>query len=53
MVWFDGSTDVLLGSALTPTLLGQAYLVVHVVSVALLAELQWLGVRRLPGLAAA
>lgn len=51
--WALGGLVLLLGSALSPTLLGQAYLVVHVVSVALLAELQWMGVRRLPGLAAA
>ena len=44
---------LLLGSAVQPTLLGQCYLLVHVVSVALLAELQWMGVRRLSGLATA
>ena len=51
--WALGSVALLLGSALTPTLLGQAYLAVHVASVALLAELQWFGVRRLRTWAAA
>ena len=37
----------------TLTGLGQAYLAVHVVSVALLADLQWWGARRLPTLAVA
>lgn len=50
--WALGSLALLLGSTLTPTLLGQAYLLVHVVSVAVLAELQWMGVRRLPTWAA-
>ena len=51
--WALASLGLLLGSALTPTLLGQAYLLVHGVSPALLAELQWMGVRRLPTWAAA
>lgn len=51
--WALASLALLLGGALTPTLLGQAYLVVHVVSVALLADLQWMGARRMPVLAAA
>lgn len=51
--WALASLVILLGSAMTPTLLGQAYLLVHVVSVALLAELQWMGVRRGRGWAAA
>lgn len=51
--WALASLALLLGNTLAPTLLGQAYLLVHVVAVALLAELQWMGVRRLPGLAAA
>jgi hypothetical protein len=51
--WALASLALLVGSAFTPTLLGQAYLVVHVVSVVLLAELQWMGVRRLTGFAAA
>lgn len=44
--WALASLGLLLGSVGTPTPLGQAYLLVHVVSVALLAELQWMGVRR-------
>jgi hypothetical protein len=51
--WALASLALLLGSPLAPTLLGQAYLLVHVVSVALLAELQWFGVRRLSSWAAA
>jgi len=51
--WALASLVLLLGNAVAPTLLGQAYLVVHVVSVALIAELQWMGVRRLPAWAAA
>ncbi len=53
IAWALASLGLLLGGALAPTLFGQAYLLVHVVSVAILAELQWMGVRRLPGLAAA
>ena len=53
LAWALASLVLLLGSTLTPTLLGQAYLLVHVVSVAMLAELQWFGVRRLPTWAAA
>ena len=45
--WALGSLGLLLGSSLSPTGLGQAYLWVHVVSVSLLAELQWMGVRAL------
>ena len=51
--WALGSLALLLGSAVTPTIWGQAYLVVHVVSVGLLAEVQWFGMRRLPAMAAA
>ena len=51
--WALASLALLLGNAVAPTFLGQAYLVVHVVSVALIAELQWMGVRRLPTWAAA
>lgn len=46
--WALASLGLLLGSSLSPTVLGQAYLLVHVVSVALLAELQWMGARHLP-----
>ncbi|MFY3383088.1 hypothetical protein [Paracidovorax sp. MALMAid1276] len=51
--WALASLVLLVAGPVAPTLLGQAYLLVHVVSVALLAELQWMGARRLPGLAAA
>ena len=51
--WALASLLLWTGFAVLPTFWGQAYLLVHVVSVALLAELQWFGVRRLPALAAA
>lgn len=51
--WALGSLVLVLGSSLSPTGLGQAYLWVHGVAVAALAELQWMGARRLPRLAAA
>lgn len=51
--WALASLALLLGGTLAPTLLGQAYLGVHVVSVAVLAELQWMGLRRLPAWVAA
>lgn len=51
--WALASLALLIGSVLTPTWLGQAYLLVHAVSVAALAELQWAGARRLPALVAA
>lgn len=41
--WALASLALLLGNAVAPTFLGQAYLVVHVVSVAVIAELQWMG----------
>ena len=37
--WALASLALLLGNAVAPTFLGQAYLVVHVVSVAVIAEL--------------
>lgn len=51
--WALASLVLVLGSALDPTGLGKGYLAMHVVSVALLAELQWMGARRLPVLSAA
>ena len=51
--WAFASLALLLSSAVAPTVWGQAYLVVHVVSVGLLAELQWFGMRRLPSMAVA
>ena len=51
--WALASLALWVGAAPAPTLLGQIYLAVHVVSVALLAELQWMGARRQPGLLAA
>lgn len=45
--WALASLGLLLGAALEPPFLGQAYLLVHVVSVAALAAAQWGGLRRL------
>ncbi len=45
--WALASLALLLSSAIAPSVWGQAYLVMHVLSVGLLAELQWFGVRRL------
>lgn len=53
LAWAAVSLSLLLGPSLTPTVLGLSYLVVHVVSPALLASLQWCGVRRLQIWAAA
>ncbi|MCO4094079.1 MAG: hypothetical protein HEQ37_08700 [Acidovorax sp.] len=50
--WALTSLGLLLGSALEPPFLGQAYLLVHVVSVAVLAAAQWAGLRRLRSSAA-
>lgn len=50
--WALTSLGLLLGSALEPPFLGQAYLLVHVVSVAVLAAVQWAGLRRLRSSAA-
>ncbi|RYH64113.1 MAG: hypothetical protein EON54_06930 [Alcaligenaceae bacterium] len=48
LAWAAVSLFLVLGRSLTPTELGLTYLVVHTVSPALLASLQWCGVRRLP-----
>lgn len=47
-VWALGSLVLLQSNALTPTTLGQAYLVVHMASVALLTVLQGIGMLGLP-----
>lgn len=51
--WALGSLALLLVSPVVPTAWGQAYLVVHIVSVGLLAEVQWFGMRHLPPMAMA
>ena len=51
--WSLASLALLLGAAAAPSVLGQAYLLVHVVSVALLAVLQWRGLRQLQARAVA
>lgn len=45
--WALASLGLLLGTALEPPFWGQAYLLMHVVSVAVLAAAQWGGLRRL------
>lgn len=45
--WALASLGLLLGTALEPPFWGQAYLLVHVVSVAALAAAQWGGLRHL------
>ncbi|MDP3620250.1 MAG: hypothetical protein Q8R63_10690 [Ramlibacter sp.] len=46
--WVVGCAVFALMNAYSLTLLGQAYVVIHAVAVALLAELQWMGLRRAP-----
>lgn len=53
IAWALASLVLWTGVAVTPTVWGQAYLLAHAVAVALLAEMQWFGVRRLPSMAAA
>lgn len=50
--WSLASLALLMGGASSATLLGQGYLLVHVASVALLAVLQWRGLRQFPSRAA-
>lgn len=51
--WALASLGLLLGSTVAPTALGQVYLWMHVLPTVVMAELQWMGARRLPRLAAA
>ena len=44
--WVAACLVLLVGSQVAPTLLGQAYLVVQAVAVLVLAELQWMALRR-------
>lgn len=50
--WALASLGLLLGTALEPPFWGQAYLLMHAVSVAALAAVQWGGLRRLPAASA-
>ena len=45
--WVGACLVLLFGGAVSPTPLGQAYLVVQAVAVVVLAELQWMALRRL------
>jgi hypothetical protein len=44
--WSVGAIALLLGAIPEPTAIGKAYLVVQALAVGVLAELQWLAVRR-------
>jgi hypothetical protein len=46
--WVGGCAVVFLMNASALTALGQAYLVMHALAVAALAELEWFGLRRTP-----
>jgi hypothetical protein len=46
--WVGATAVVFLMNSATATPLGQAYLVMHGVAVAVLAELEWFGLRRAP-----
>ena len=48
--WVGGCAVVFLMHASTATPMGQAYLIVHALAVAALAELEWFGLRRVPRL---
>lgn len=48
LLWLLACVALLTGSLVAPTLLGQAFIAVQAVTVGLLAELEWLGVRRAP-----
>ena len=51
--WVAGCLWLAFGPAASPTGLGVAYLLLQAVAVAVLAELQWLGLRRAPAAFAA
>lgn len=52
-VWVVACVALVLGGALSPTPWGQAYLVVQALAVLVLAELQWMALRRQRSLAMA
>lgn len=45
-LWVQGCLALLLGDLVTPTLAGKAFIAVQAVAVGLLAELQWVGLRK-------
>ena len=47
-LWVLGCLALLFGDIVTPTLSGKAFIAVQAVAVGLLAELQWIGLRRAP-----
>ena len=52
LLWVLACVALLSGSLVAPTLLGQMFIATQAVTVGLLAELEWLGVRRAPAQAA-
>ena len=44
--WVAGSLALLVSGAVSPTMLGYAFVLVQAVAVGVLAELQWIGLRR-------
>ena len=46
--WVLGCLALLFGGLLAPTLLGQGFIAIQAVTVGLLMELQWFGVRKAP-----
>lgn len=45
--WVLGCVGLLVSGAVTPTLLGEVFLIVQAVAVGVLAELEWIGVRKI------
>jgi hypothetical protein len=45
-VWVAGSVALLVSGAVSPTVLGYAFVLMQATAVAVLAELQWIGLRR-------
>lgn len=46
LLWVAGCLALLLGDLVTPTLAGQVFIAVQAVAVGLLAEMQWVGLRK-------
>jgi len=46
LLWVAGCLALLLGDFVTPTLAGQVFIAVQAVAVGLLAEMQWVGLRK-------
>ncbi|MDI1272686.1 hypothetical protein [Polaromonas sp.] len=46
LIWVAGCLALLLGDFVTPTLVGKVFIAVQAVAVGLLAEMQWVGLRK-------